>query len=88
MTTTTIKRIAPPAPGAAVQHQRRPIARQLSRRVVGSHGYRQANAKLAALDRRAANLRRESIHTLTTSLACRYGTDVIEDLDIAVMGRG
>jgi hypothetical protein len=36
----------------------------------------------------AVNLRRESIHTLTTSLARRYGTVVIEDLDIAAMGRG
>jgi putative transposase len=63
-------------------------ARQLSRRAVGSRGHRQANAKLAALDRRAVNLRRESIHTLTTSLARRYGTVVIEDLDIAAMGRG
>jgi len=51
-------------------------------------GHRQANAKLAALDRRAVNLRRESIHTLTTSLARRYGTVVIEDPDIAAMGRG
>jgi putative transposase len=84
----TIEGIAHPAPRAAVQQQRRRIARQLSRRVVGFRGHRQANAKLAALDRRAFNLRRESIHTLTTSPARRYGTDVIEDLDIAAMGRG
>jgi putative transposase len=83
----TIERIAHPASWAAVQQQRRRIARQLSRRVIGSRGHRQANAKLAALDRRAVNLRRESIHTLTTSLARRYGTVVIEDLDIAAMGR-
>jgi putative transposase len=83
----TIERIAHPASWAAVQQQRRRIARQLSRRVIGSRGHRQANAKLAALDRRAVNLRRESIHTLTTSLARRYGTVVVEDLDIAAMGR-
>jgi putative transposase len=58
----TIERVAPPAPWAGMQQQRRRITRRLSRRVVGSRGHRQARAKLAALDRRAANLRRESIH--------------------------
>jgi putative transposase len=83
----TIERITHPAPWAAVQQQRRRLARRLSRRVVGSRGHRQARAKLAALDRRAANLRRESIHTLTTVLARRYGTIVVEDLDVAAMAR-
>jgi putative transposase len=84
----TIERITHPAPWAAVQQQRRRLARRLSRRVVGSRGHRQARAKLAALDRRAANLRRESVHTLTTRLARRYGTIVVEDLDVAAMARG
>ena len=84
----TIERIAHPAPWSSVRQQRRRIARQRSRRIVGSRGYRQANAKLAALDRRAANLRRESIHTLTTRLTRRYGTIVVEDLDVAAMARG
>jgi putative transposase len=84
----TIERISHPAPWASVQHQRRRLARCLSRRIVGSRGYRHAKAKLAALDRRAANLRRESIHTLTTRLARRYGTIVVEDLDVAAMGQG
>jgi putative transposase len=83
----TIQRVAHPAPWAAVQQQRRRIARQRSRRLVGSRGHRQANAKLAALDRRAANLRTHHIHALTTSLARRYGTIVVEDLDVAAMGR-
>jgi putative transposase len=81
----TIERIIHPAPWAAVQQQRRRLARRLSRRIVGSRGHRQARAKLAALDRRAANLRRESIHTLTTALTRRYGTIVVEDLDVAAM---
>ena len=87
-TDDTIERITHPAPWAAVQQQRRRLARRLSRRVVGSRGHRQAKAKLAALDRRTANLRRESIHTLTTRLARRYGTIVVEDLDVAAMGKG
>jgi putative transposase len=84
----TIERISHPAPWAAVQQQRRRVARQASRRIVGSRGHRQARAKQAALDRRAANLRRESIHTLTTRLARRYGKIVVEDLDVAAMARG
>jgi putative transposase len=84
----TIERITHPAPWAEVQQQRRRLARRLSRRVVRSRGHRQARAKLAALDRRAANLRRESVHTLTTGLARRYGTIVIEDLAVAGMARG
>jgi len=84
----TIQRVAHPAPWAATQNQRRRVARQLSRRIVGSRGHRQAKAKLAALDRRAANLRTHHTHTLTSILARRYGTIVVEDLDVAAMGRG
>jgi putative transposase len=83
-----IQRVAHPAPWAEVHKQRRLLARQLSRRLVGSRGHRQARAKLAALDRRAANLRTHQTHTLTTTLARRYGTIVVEDLDVAAMGRG
>jgi putative transposase len=84
----TIERAAYPASWTHVQQQRRRIARQQSRRIVGSRGHRQANAKLAALDRRAANLRTHHTHLLTTGLARRYGTIVVEDLDVAAMGRG
>jgi putative transposase len=84
----TIERIVHPAPWAAVQQERRRVARQRSRRMVGSRGHRHANAKLAALDRRATNLRTNQLHTLTTRLARRYGTIVVEDLDVAAMGRG
>jgi putative transposase len=84
----TIERVTHPAPWVQTHKQRSRVARQRSRRIVGSRGHRQANAKLAALDRRAANLRTQSVHTLTTRLSGRYGTIVIEDLDIAAMGRG
>jgi putative transposase len=84
----SIERIAHPARWATTQAERRRVARKASRRIVGSRGHRQAKTKLAALDRRAANLRRESIHTLTTRLTRRYGTIIVEDLDVAAMGRG
>jgi putative transposase len=83
-----VERIPHPIQWASVQKQHRRLARRASRRTVGSRGHREAKTKLAALDRRAANLRRESIHTLTTRLTRRYGTIVVEDLDIAAMARG
>ncbi|MDP9208931.1 MAG: transposase, partial [Actinomycetota bacterium] len=84
----TIERIAHPAPWVQTHKLRRRVARQRSRRMVGSRGHRQANAKLAALDRRAANLRTQSVHTVSTRLARRYGTIVVEDLDLVAIGRG
>jgi putative transposase len=84
----SIQRVTHPASWARTRTQRRRAARQASRRIVGSRGHRQARTKLAAFDRRAANLRREAIHTLTTALARRYGTIVVEDLDVAAMARG
>jgi putative transposase len=83
-----IERVAHPTPWKEVRQQQRRVARQVSRRIVGSLGHRHATAKRAALDRRAANLRSQAIHTLTTRLARRYGTVVVEDLDVAGMGRG
>jgi putative transposase len=84
----SIQRVTHPASWAETHIQRRRAARQVSRRIVGSRGHRQARTKLAALDQRAAHLRRESMHTMTTALARRYGTVVVEDLDVAAMAWG
>jgi putative transposase len=83
-----IERVAHPAPWAALQRQRRRAARQLSRRTVDSRAHRHTKAKCAALARRAANLRTHQLHTLTTTLTRRYGTIVMEGLDVQAMGRG
>ena len=83
----TIERVAHPAPWKEVHQQQRRLARQVSRRTVGSRGHRHAKTKRAALDRRAVNLRRQAIHVLTTRLARRYGTVVVEGLDVAAMQR-
>jgi putative transposase len=83
----TIERVAHPAPWKEVYQQQRRLARQVSRRIVGSRGHRHAKTKPAALDRRAVNLRRQAIHVLTTRLARRYGTVVVEDLDVAATQR-
>jgi putative transposase len=83
----TIERVAHPAPWKEVHQLQRRLARQMSRRIVGSRAHRHAKTKRATLDRRATNLRREAIHVLTTRLARRYGTVVVEDLDVAAMQR-
>jgi transposase len=83
----TIERVAHPAPWKEVDQQQCRLARQMSRRIVGSRAHRHAKTKRAALDRRAANLRRQAIHVLTTRLARRYGAVVVEDLDVAAMQR-
>jgi putative transposase len=77
-----------PAPLKATLTARRRAGRELSRRIPGSRGWRQAKAKLARLDRRCVHLRREAAHELTTELAGSYGHIVIENLDVAAMKQG
>ena len=74
-----------PAPLRATLTERRRVGKQLSRRIPGSRGHEQAKAKLARLDRRAVNIRREAAHQLTTELASTYGEVKVEDLDLAAM---
>jgi IS605 OrfB family transposase len=50
-----------------------------------SKRWARARARLARLHARVANLRRDGLHKLTTSLARGYGTVVVEDLNIAGM---
>jgi len=74
-----------PAPLRATMNERRRTARQMSRRIPGSRGHRQAKATLARLDRRAVNLRQQAAHTLTSELVATYSQVVIEDLNLAAM---
>lgn len=80
-----ITEIANPAPLRETLAERRRVGKQLSRRIPGSVGHKQAKAKLACLDRRAVHIRRETWHQLTTRLVSTYGSSVIEDLDVAAM---
>jgi putative transposase len=84
----TIREYPNPAPLRATLRERRKAGRQMTRRVPGSRGWREAKAKLARLDRRCVHLRTQACHQLTTSLARTYGEIVIEDLDVAGMKRG
>lgn len=85
--TQTLVEYENPAPLKATLTARRRAGRELSRRILGSNGYRAVKAKLTRLDRRCVHLRREAAHQLTTELAGTYGQVVIENLDVTAMKR-
>jgi putative transposase len=80
-----ITEVPNPAPLRATLTERRRTGRQMSRRIVGSRGWREAKAKLSRLDRKTGNIRKQEWHTLTTTLARTYGRVVVEDLNVAAM---
>jgi len=63
----------------------RRLSRDLSRKVKGSRNRGKARLKLARLHARIANIRRNSLHQLTTSIARRFHTIGIEDLNVKGM---
>jgi putative transposase len=89
--------VANPAPLQAAQRQLRRLNRQLARRQgpialdggtrVPSKGWRQTKQRLGRAHARLADLRRNSLHQLTSTLAGTYGTLVVEHLNVAGMLR-
>jgi IS605 OrfB family transposase len=65
----------------------RRLNRQLARRTPGSRRRSRTRRRLARVHARAANLRRDALHKLTTSLATQHGTVVVEQLNVAGMVR-
>jgi putative transposase len=63
----------------------RRLGRSVSRKVKGSCNRAKARFKLAKLHERIANVRRDSLHKLTTSITRRFHTIVIEDLNVKGM---
>lgn len=61
------------------------LQRQLSRKQLGSKNRGKARLKVAKLHQRVADIRRDSLHKLTTYLAKNHGTVVIEDLNVSGM---
>jgi putative transposase len=82
----------PPYLGKTLRKVRR-LSRTVSRRQgpdrrtgqQPSNRWRRASAALAKAQGRVADQRRDGIHKLTTTLACTYGTVVVEDLHVAGM---
>jgi IS605 OrfB family transposase len=65
----------------------RRVGRELARRKPGSRRRYRTQCRLARIHGRAANLRRDAMHKLTTSLATQHGTVVVEQLNMAGMLR-
>ena len=65
----------------------RRLSRTLSRKVKGSRNRAKAKLKLAKLHARIANIRRDSLHQLSTSITRRFHTIGIEDLNVKGMLR-
>ncbi|OKH53685.1 RNA-guided endonuclease InsQ/TnpB family protein [Scytonema sp. HK-05] len=54
-------------------------------KVVGSANWKKAQLKIARLHRKIANIRKDTLHKLTTLVAKNHGTVVIEDLNVSGM---
>ncbi|BAZ23910.1 transposase, IS607 family protein [Kalymmatonema gypsitolerans NIES-4073] len=54
-------------------------------KVIGSANWKKANLQIARLHRKIANIRKDTLHKLTTLLAKNHGTVVIEDLNVSGM---
>jgi IS605 OrfB family transposase len=84
-----------PAPLQGAQRQLRRLNRQLARRQgpialhgstrPPSKGWHQTKQRLGRAHARVADLRRNSLHELTSALAATYGTVVVEHLNVAGM---
>jgi putative transposase len=61
------------------------LSRSLSRKVKGSRNRDRAKRRLARLHARIANMRRDNLHKLTTSVTRRFHTIGIEDLNVRGM---
>jgi putative transposase len=65
----------------------RRLNRQIARCTPGSNHRKASRRKLARVHARAANLRRDALHKLTTTLATQHGIIVVEQLNLAGMVR-
>lgn len=63
----------------------RRLNRELHRRKPASRGRKRTRHRLARVHARAANVRQDALHKLTTALATDYGTIVVERLNLTGM---
>lgn len=84
-TLSTGEKITGPKAHKALLGRLRRLSRSLSRKEKGSENRKKAKAKLARLHARISNIRKDSLHQLTTSLTRRFHTIGIEDLNVKGM---
>jgi putative transposase len=79
--------VANPRPLQRSLRQVRRLDRELARRRPGSSRRERTRRRLSRVHARAANVRYDALHKLTTTLATGHGTVVVEDLNVAGMIR-
>jgi putative transposase len=84
---STGERVASPQALQRSLRKVRRLNRELHRRAIGSRRRKQTRRRLARVHARAANLRRDALHKLTTTLTTQHGTIVVEQLNLAGMVR-
>ena len=84
-TLSTGEIVAGAKPYKALLSRLQRLSRSLSRKVKGSNNRNKAKAKLAKLHARIANIRKDTLHQLTTDLTRRFHTIGIEDLNVRGM---
>ena len=68
-----------------LEQKLRRLQRDVSRKKLKSNNWYKAQLKVARLHRIIANLRKDTLHKLTTNLAKNHGKIVIEDLNVSGM---
>jgi putative transposase len=86
-TLSTGEQFAAPKPLARQMERLQRLSRQLSRKQKGSQNRAKARMRVARLHAQIANIRNDALHKLTTMLVARFGTVVIEDLNVRGMQR-
>ena len=84
-TLSTGEKIAPPQYYRKAQKKRRRLARQLSRKKLGGHNHEKARLRLARLDEKISNQRRDFQHKLSRMLAHENQFIGLEDLNVRGM---
>ena len=84
-TLSTGEIVAGTKPHKALLSRLQRLSHSLSRKVKGSNNRHKAKAKLAKLHARIANIRKDTLHQLTTDLTRRFHTIGIEDLNVSGM---
>jgi putative transposase len=92
---STGQMIPNPRPLEHAQRRLRRLSRQAARRAGPDHRagqrpsarWRKTQARIARVHARAANLREDALHRLTTRLAVTYGMVVVENLNVAGLMR-
>jgi len=84
-TLSTGEKVEGPKPHRKLLNRLKKLSRSLSRKVKGSNNRNKAKRKLAKLQMRISDIRRDAIHKLTTDVTRRFHTIGVEGLNVKGM---